>query len=67
MLLETLQSIKRKINHIDNPVLFNDFELNAVFLCKTEEALRTLSSFQTELKGYSNFIKNNWKATKNAH
>ena len=30
--------------------------MNAVFLRKTEEALRTLSIFQTELKGYSNLL-----------
>lgn len=47
---------KAKINHINNPVLFEDFEPNNVFLSKTEESLRTLSDFQTELKGYSNLL-----------
>ena len=47
---------KAKINHINNPVLFEDFEPNDVFLSKTEESLRTLSDFQTELKGYSNLL-----------
>ena len=57
LLGKRFKALNAKINHIDNPVLFNDFELNAVFLCKTEEALRTLSTFQTELKGYSNLLK----------
>lgn len=47
---------KAKINHINNPVLFEDFEPNDVFLSKTEESLRTLSDFQTKLKGYSNLL-----------
>ena len=50
------KALNAHVNHIDNPVLFDDFEMNAVFLHKTEEALRTLSIFQTELKGYSNLL-----------
>ncbi len=48
-----LQEAGIGITHIDNPLLFDNFESNADFLSKTEEALRTLSVFRTELKGYS--------------
>ena len=44
------------IKHIDNPVLFCDFEDNASYLAKTEEALRTLFTFRKELKGYSRLL-----------
>ena len=44
------------IKHIDNPVLFCDFEDNAGYLAKTEEALRTLFAFRKELKGYSRLL-----------
>ena len=41
------------IEHIDNPLSFEVFEDNAAFLDKTEEGLRTLHQFRSELKGYS--------------
>ena len=44
------------IKHIENPVLFCDFEDNASYLAKTEEALRTLFTFRNELKGYSRLL-----------
>ena len=44
------------IKHIDNPVLFCDFEDNASYLAKTEEALRTLFAFRKKLKGYSRLL-----------
>jgi len=44
------------IKHIENPVLFCDFEDNASYLAKTEEALRTLFAFRKELKGYSRLL-----------
>lgn len=44
------------IRHIDNPVLFCDFEPNAVYLKKTEEALRTLYQFRNELADYSTLL-----------
>lgn len=44
------------IKHIDNPILFCDFEDNASYLAKTEEALRTLFTFRNELKGYSRLL-----------
>ena len=44
------------IKHIDNPVLFCDFEDNASYLAKTEESLRTLFAFRKELKDYSRLL-----------
>ena len=44
------------ILHIDNPAIFELFEDNASFLDKTEEGLRTLYKFRTELKDYSHMI-----------
>ncbi len=44
------------ITHIDNPVVFNEFESNASFVSKTEEGLRTLYQFQQELRGYSRLL-----------
>jgi len=44
------------IAHIDNPLSFEVFEDNASFISKTEEGLRTLRQFQTELDGYSNML-----------
>ncbi len=44
------------IRHIDNPVVFHEFEENAHFMEKTEEGLRTLHQFSEELKGYSSLL-----------
>lgn len=44
------------IRHIDNPLLFAHFEDNRQFLQKTETAMRTLSEFKDELRGYSRLI-----------
>ena len=44
------------IRHIKNPVLFCDFESNAMYLKKTEEALRTLYRFRNELADYSTLL-----------
>lgn len=44
------------IRHIDNPLGFNTFESNADFVSKTEEGLRTLYEFRSELKGYSRML-----------
>ena len=41
------------IRHIDAPVGIGDFEDNAAFIAKTEEALRTLYAFRHDLVGYS--------------
>lgn len=44
------------ITHIDNPMGFCTFESNPDFVAKTEEGLRTLKTFQNELRGYSRMI-----------
>ena len=44
------------ICHIDNPAGFFDFEDNAHFVSKTEEGLRTLNEFRTDLRGYSQML-----------
>ena len=44
------------IRHIDNPLGFNTFESNADFVSKTEEGLRTLYEFRSELRGYSRML-----------
>ena len=44
------------IKHIENPVLFCDFEDNASYLAKTEEALRMLVTFRKELRGCSRLL-----------
>lgn len=44
------------IAHIDNPVLFRNFESNARYLEKTREAIGTLYDHRHELEGYSNLL-----------
>jgi len=44
------------ICHIDNPVAFTDFESNFHFVEKSEEGLRTLHRFSTELEGFSGVL-----------
>ena len=44
------------IAHIDNPMGFCTFESNPDFMAKTEEGLRTLHTFQKELRGYSRLL-----------
>ena len=44
------------IKHIDNPMGFCTFESNPDFVSKTEEGMRTLYQFQSELRGYSRLI-----------
>ena len=56
LLGKRFQQQKVAIKHIENPVLFCDFEDNASYLAKTEEALRTLFTFRKELKGYSRLL-----------
>ena len=53
LLGKALSEKKIKINHIDNPVVYTEFETNLVFLRKIEEALRTLHAFEEELNDYS--------------
>ena len=45
-----------KINHIDNPVVFNTFEDNDSFLRKTDEGIRTLYTHRKDLNNYSRII-----------
>lgn len=45
-----------RIRHIDNPVAYCQFEPNADFVSKTEEALHTLRLFHDDLRGYSKLI-----------
>ena len=44
------------ILHIDNPVTIGDYESNDTFILKTEESLRTLHAFRSELDGYSRLL-----------
>ena len=53
---KNLQQNNIPILHIDNPVVFADFEDNPSFVSKTEEGLRTLHQFSTELEDYSRLI-----------
>ena len=56
LLGKTLQRSHIPIRHIDNPMGFCTFESNPDFLSKTEEGLRTLHQFQSELRGYSRLL-----------
>lgn len=42
--------------HIDNPVVFSEFEPNAHFLRKTEEAMVSLYELRHSLEGYSTLL-----------
>ena len=53
---KTLKDNNIKIHHIDNPLSFEKFENNALFIAKTEEGIATLYDFRTELREYSNLI-----------
>jgi hypothetical protein len=44
------------ILHIDNPMGFSTFETNEQFVAKTEEGLRTLYQFRSDLRGYSRLL-----------
>jgi glycosyltransferase involved in cell wall biosynthesis len=52
-----LQEAGITISHIDNPVVFNQFESNEDFINKTEESIRTLKTHQKELRDYSRIIR----------
>ncbi len=45
------------VTHIDNPVLFTDFEDNAAYLKKIDAAMQTLRCFSRLLEGYSPIIR----------
>ena len=51
-----LRADRIAITHIDNPMGFCTFESNPDFVAKTEEGLRTLSQFRSELRGYSRLL-----------
>lgn len=50
---KTLSQAGIIIQHIDNPLCFDTFESNALFLEKTEEGLRTLHAFRHDLGDFS--------------
>ena len=56
LLGKTLQRNRIRILHIDNPLGFCTFESNADFVAKTEEGLRTLYQFRSDLRGYSRLL-----------
>ncbi len=45
-----------RIEHIDNPVVFDYFEPNERFVSKTEDSLLTLHDFRQDLRGYSRML-----------
>ena len=45
------------ISHIDNPVLFCNFESSEAYISKTEEALHTLFQFRKDLINFSSLLK----------
>lgn len=53
---KTLQRHQISIQHIDNPVVLQNYESNDRYILKTEESLRTLHQFQDELQGYSRLL-----------
>ena len=56
LLGKTLHRNHIAITHIDNPLGFCTFEQNADFVAKTEEGLRTLCEFRSDLRGYSRML-----------
>lgn len=56
LLGKRLQESQVAICHIDNPLSFEIFEENAHFISKTEEGLRTLYQFRSELEGYNGLL-----------
>ena len=50
---KTMQQNGIPLAHIDNPMSFEVFESNTHFIAKTEEGLRTLRQFSSELRGYN--------------
>lgn len=53
---EELRKAGIKVRHIDNPMGFCRFEDNAAFISKTEEGLRTLAKFRSQLLNYSRLL-----------
>ena len=46
-----------EVAHINNPVGFNHYDNNVVFVGKTIEGLHTLYAFRTELAGFSPIVR----------
>ncbi len=53
---KTLQQAGLTVTHIDNPVWLTQYEPNASFIAKTEEALHTLYEFRSELHSHSRLL-----------
>ena len=53
---KTLRENGIEIKHIDNPVIVDDYDTNADFIDKTQQALRTLHKFRKDLEGYSGIL-----------
>ena len=53
---KTLRQNHIPITHTDNNVGFCRYESNDHFVSKTEEGLRTLHTFRSDLRGYSNLL-----------
>ncbi len=49
---KTLKENNIHIEHVDNPLGYDNFIGNLMFVNKTEESLRTLYQFRNELQGY---------------
>ena len=56
LLGKTLHREQIPVVHIDNPLGFSTFESNPDFVAKTEEGLRTLHEFRSDLRGYSRLL-----------
>lgn len=54
---KTLQQTGIPVSHIDNAVWMTQYESNATFLAKTEEAMHTLYDFRSELHTHSRLLK----------
>lgn len=53
---KVLKAYDIPIQHIDNPILLNDFETNSEYLSKTEEGIDTLFTFQDDLRGFNGLL-----------
>lgn len=53
---KTLMEHHIPLKHIDNPVIVDDYDTNAEFIDKTQQALRTLHKHRNEMDGYSGII-----------
>lgn len=56
LLGKMLATANIRIKHIDNPIAFDNFESNELFVQKTEESLHTLRELADELQGYAKML-----------